>query len=98
MQQEVSFPSPNAFWVIPNRFIGSDYPGCGQLAVVHARLESYIALGVRAFLDLTNEGELKDQDKMMQCLSRLLQPGTEGSSRRYVFSQMGLQRFHFPPP
>jgi hypothetical protein len=45
-------PIPEAYWVIPGRFLAGPYPGSTDVRIRH-----FLNAGIRVFLDLTEEGE-----------------------------------------
>lgn len=53
-------PLANSYWVVPGKLLAGEHP-CAAPANAHARrIQLLLASGVRAFIDLTREGELPD--------------------------------------
>lgn len=50
-------PLPDSYWVIPGRFAAGEYPGDRHEGEARRKLEEFLAVGVREFVDLTEEGE-----------------------------------------
>jgi ADP-ribosylglycohydrolase len=53
-----ALPLPNSYWVIPGRLLAGEYPGGGSPEATRERLGRLRALGIDAFFDLTQPGEL----------------------------------------
>ena len=51
-------PDPNTYWVVPGKLLAGEYPGARDLEETRHRLRSFLAAGVRHFIDLTEVGEL----------------------------------------
>jgi protein-tyrosine phosphatase len=51
-------PDPNTYWVVPDKLLAGEYPGARDLEGARRRLRSFLAVGVRHFIDLTEVGEL----------------------------------------
>jgi len=56
------FPPPlaHSYWVEPARLLAGEHPGAVQGVALARRVQLLVAAGVRAFIDLTQEGELPD--------------------------------------
>jgi Cyclin-dependent kinase inhibitor 3 (CDKN3) len=50
-------PDPNTYWV-PGKLLAGEYPGARDSEEARRRLRSFLAAGVRHFIDLTEVGEL----------------------------------------
>jgi ADP-ribosylglycohydrolase len=51
-------PLPNSYWVLPGRLLAGEYPGGGSPEATRERLGRLMTLGIDAFIDLTQPGEL----------------------------------------
>ncbi|HMA11795.1 MAG TPA: ADP-ribosylglycohydrolase family protein [Steroidobacteraceae bacterium] len=51
-------PIPNSYWVQPGRVLAGEHPHGGSDDATRERIESLLAAGVRAFIDLTEAEEL----------------------------------------
>lgn len=59
-------PLPDAYWVVPGRFMAGPYPGgVGGAATVAETVELLLAAGVTFFLDLTEPGEAPDYTRYL---------------------------------
>jgi hypothetical protein len=51
-------PDLNTYWVVPGKLLAGEYPGARDSEEARRRLRSFLAAGVRHFIDLTEVGEL----------------------------------------
>lgn len=51
-------PTPNSYWVVAGSFVAGEYPGRRDDAETSEHLNTLLAAGVDAFIDLTMPGEL----------------------------------------
>ena len=53
-----SRPNPDTYWVIPGKFLAGEYPGDKELVKAREKINRFLEVGVRHFVDLTELGEL----------------------------------------
>jgi protein-tyrosine phosphatase len=58
-------PDPNTYWVIPGKLLAGEYPGARDPEEARQRLRSFLAAGVRHFIDLTEAGELEPYAELL---------------------------------
>lgn len=58
-------PLPNSYWVIPGRLLAGEHPCAAPANAQSRRVQLLLAAGVRAFIDLTQEGEQPDYQQML---------------------------------
>ena len=51
-------PIPESYWVIPGRFLTSEYPGAYSESQTARRLDAFLEAGLDTFIDLTSPSEL----------------------------------------
>ena len=51
-------PNLNTYWVIPGKFLAGEYPGDKDLAKAREKVNRFLEIGFRHFVDLTELGEL----------------------------------------
>jgi ADP-ribosylglycohydrolase len=51
-------PNPNTYWVVPYKFLAGEYPGDEDLVKAREKINRFLEVGVRHFVDLTEFGEL----------------------------------------
>ena len=63
-------PIPASYWVVDGVLLAGEYAGASTPARARPKLEALLDAGIRAFFDLTEEGELTPYDGMLQELAR----------------------------
>lgn len=58
-------PLPNSYWVEPGRLLAGEHPCAAAGNAQARRVQLLLAAGVRAFIDLTREGEQPDYTRML---------------------------------
>jgi len=58
-------PNDVAYWVIPGSVMAGEYPGAANEEEAWLKLRHFLACGVREFLDLTEEGEGIEPDRLV---------------------------------
>jgi protein-tyrosine phosphatase len=58
-------PIADSYWVIPGRLLAGEYPGAPDDASAKVKLQSILDAGVSAFIDLTNEEELRPYETLL---------------------------------
>ena len=83
-----NIPIDDSYWVIPNKLLAGEYPG--QLDEEGARLKvkSFLDAGVTAFIDLTEDGELKPYDHLFPPAGALA--GEPITYRRMPIRDLGI--------
>jgi ADP-ribosyl-[dinitrogen reductase] hydrolase len=66
-------PALHAYWVEPGRLLVGEYPGARSEAGAERKLRSLLDVGVRHFVDLTEEGELEAYAPLLHRLAGELQ-------------------------
>jgi protein-tyrosine phosphatase len=63
-------PNPNTYWVEPNRLLAGEYPSAQDAAAAVKRLGAFLDHGVTHFIDLTQDGELRRYDRVLNKLAK----------------------------
>ena len=50
-------PNLNTYWVVPHKFLAGEYPGDKDLVRAREKINRFLEVGVRHFIDLTEFGE-----------------------------------------
>jgi ADP-ribosylglycohydrolase len=69
MATDDSPPIPNSYWVQPGRLLAGEYPGSMSRAEAMERVRKLLAGGITSFIDLTEEGELPEYEKLLPDLT-----------------------------
>jgi protein-tyrosine phosphatase/ADP-ribosylglycohydrolase len=64
-RSETQPPLPNTYWVQPGRLLAGEYPGSMSRADAMERVQTLLRAGVSSFIDLTEEGELPEYDRLL---------------------------------
>ena len=51
-------PNLNTYWVVPHKFLAGEYPGNKDPVKARRKINRFLEVGVRHFIDLTESGEL----------------------------------------
>lgn len=62
-------PIPASYWVVPGLLLAGEYAGAGTPARARPKLEALLDAGIRAFFDLTEEGELPPYEDLLRDLA-----------------------------
>jgi ADP-ribosylglycohydrolase len=63
-------PNPNTYWVIPGKILAGEYPGDKDLVKAREKINRFLEVGVRHFVDLTEFGELVPYEEILSEGSR----------------------------
>ncbi len=64
-QHESGLPIPETYWIAPGRVLVGEYPASVSRAAAMDRLRRFLGAGVTAFVDLTEQGELKSYEPLL---------------------------------
>jgi atypical dual specificity phosphatase len=62
-------PLPHSYWVVDGLLLAGEYAGAATPASARHKLEALLDAGIRAFFDLTEEGELSPYDDLLRDLA-----------------------------
>jgi hypothetical protein len=85
---EKDVPFPNAYWVIPGRFLAGDYPLTDDPKITFDNLSALIDYGIRHVIDLTEPAEIH----------RFGQTRNYSSLLRLLADQRGVRMTYRPSP
>jgi ADP-ribosyl-[dinitrogen reductase] hydrolase len=63
-------PNPNTYWVIPGKLLAGEYSGDKDLVKAREKINRFLEVGVRHFVDLTEFGELVPYEAVLSDESR----------------------------
>jgi protein-tyrosine phosphatase len=81
-------PIPGSYWVVESRLLAGPYPGDYDDAVSRQLLQALLGAGIRAFIDLTEEGEWPDYKGLLERMARMR--GVEVQHTRAAIHDMGV--------
>jgi protein-tyrosine phosphatase len=84
-------PIPDSYWVVDGLLLAGEYPGAPTAAKARPKLEALLDAGIRAFFDLTEEGELSPYDDMLRQLAKARQVAV-------AYDRVPIRDVGVPPP
>ena len=66
---EVNVPYAETFWVVPGKFLAGEHPTEHDEAGTIARLSALLDAGIRTFIDLTEEQEMKSYHRLLRTVA-----------------------------
>jgi hypothetical protein len=79
---------PDCYWVEPGVLLAGEYPGDPLEAIARRKLGALIDCGVRTFVDLTEERELRGYDEWL--LDEAAQRGVDVAYHRHAVRDMDV--------
>jgi predicted protein tyrosine phosphatase len=98
MPQEISTPLRGTYWVVPGQFLACQYPGDIERDVTDRMLRALIAAGIRTFVDLTDEGEINEDAKVIPAYRSLLRQVSEEESVQTTYANIPIEDRGVPSP
>jgi hypothetical protein len=85
-------PIPESYWVIPNRLLAGEYPAAlYDVELTRKRMDSFLQVGFRTFINLTCEGEIEDYQPVLREQAGYF--GQETECFRFPIGDYGLPTF-----
>jgi hypothetical protein len=81
-------PHDNCYWLLPGRIIAGEYPRSFDDRSSRAKLAAILGVGVRRFVDLTQEDELAPYDRLLHSEAAVL--GATAYYQRYAIRDYGV--------
>ena len=88
--EAAQLPDLHAYWVEPGVLIAGEYPGARCEADAERKLVSLLDVGVRRFVDLTEEGELEPYEAQLERLA--WERGVSVAYTRHPIRDVGVPR------
>lgn len=100
MPEEASIEVPlvGTYWILPERFLAGEYPGENDPELTHKRLRALIARGIRTFVDLTDEGEINEDAKLVPPYRSILRQVSEEESVQTTYANIPIEDRGVPSP
>ena len=87
---EAALPDLHAYWVEPGVLMAGEYPGAQSEEKAERKLASLLDIGVRRFVDLTEDGELEPYEALLQRLA--WERGVDVAYARHPIRDVGVPR------
>jgi hypothetical protein len=98
MPENISTPLRGTYWVIPVQLLAGEYPGDAELDVTNRRLRALIDAGIRTFVDLTDEGEINEDAKIIPAYRPSLRQVSEEASVETTYANIPIEDRGVPSP
>lgn len=81
-------PHSNCYWLLPGRIVAGEYPRAFDERSSRTKLAAIMAVGVRRFVDLTQEDELPAYDRLLHSEAAVL--GLDVYYQRHAIRDYGV--------
>jgi len=98
MPEEIPTPLRGTYWVVPRQFLAGEYPGEVEPDVTDRKLRALIATGIRTFVDLTDEGEINEDAKVIPAYRSILRQVSEEQSVQTTYANIPIEDRGVPSP
>jgi hypothetical protein len=98
MPKESPTPLRGSYWVLPDQLLGGAYPGEVDPEMTGKRLRALIAGGIKTFVDLTDEGEVNEDAKVIPAYRGILRQISEEESIQTTYANIPIADRDVPSP
>jgi protein-tyrosine phosphatase len=84
--------------VVPGQFLAGEYPGEVEPEQTRLRLQALVAGGIRTFIDLTDEGEVNEDAKVIPAYRNILRQLAEEESIQITYANIPIEDRGVPSP
>jgi hypothetical protein len=98
MSEGISTPLRGTYWVVPGQLLAGAYPGDAEPGVADRMLRALIAAGIRTFVDLTDEGEINEDAKVIPAYRSILRQVAENESIQSTYANIPIEDRGVPSP
>jgi hypothetical protein len=93
-----SVPLAGTYWVLPEQFLAGEYPGENDPELTTRRLRALITGGIRTFIDLTDEGEINEDAKVVPPYRSILRQVSAEESVQTTYANIPIEDRGVPSP
>jgi protein tyrosine phosphatase len=98
MPEEHPTPLRASYWVVPSQFLAGEYPGEVDPEMTSRKLRALLAGGIRTFVDLTDEGEVNEDAKVIPTYRSILRQVSEEESIQTTYANIPIEDRGVPSP
>lgn len=98
MPEEFPTPLRGSYWVLPGQLLAGEYPGEVDPEMTGKRLRALIAGGIRTFVDLTDEGEINEDAKVIPAYRPILRQISEEELIQTTYANLPIEDRGVPSP
>jgi len=98
MPEEIPTPLRGSYWVVPGQLLAGEYPGEVEPEMTDKRLRAFLAGGIRTFVDLTDEGEINEDAKVIPAYRSILRQASEEAFVQTTYANIPIEDRGVPSP
>src|SRR5262249_61177647 len=98
MSDQYPAPLRGTYWVVPNQFLAGEYPGEADAEVTDKKMRALISAGIRTFVDLTDEGEVSEDAKVIPAYRTILRQVSAEESAQTTYANIPIEDRGVPSP
>jgi protein tyrosine/serine phosphatase len=98
MPEESPTPTRGSYWVLPGQFLAGEHPGEVEPDMTAKILRALINGGIRTFIDLTDEGEINEDAKVIPAYRSVLRQVSEEDSIQTTYANIPIEDRGIPSP
>lgn len=98
MPEKSLAPLSATYWVLPGLFLAGEYPGEVEPALTQKKLRALINGGIRTFVDLTDEGEINEDAKIIPAYRSILREVSNEESVQTTYANIPIEDRDVPSP
>lgn len=98
MAQDHPAPIPGSYWVLPGQLLAGEYPGDIDSEITVKRLRAFVTGGIKTFVDLTDEGEINEDAKLIPAYRTILRQLGEEEHVQITYANIPIEDRGVPSP
>src|SRR5579871_1252479 len=98
MADDCSVPIPGSYWVLPGQLLAGEYPGDIEVEMTLKRLRAFKTVGIKTFVDLTDEGEVNEDAKVIPAYRTVLRELSEDEHVQITYANIPIEDRSVPSP
>lgn len=98
MPEEYPAPLRNSYWVQPGQLLAGKYPGDAEADTARRKLIALLKGGIRTLVDLTDEGEINEDAKIIPMYRTILRQVSEQESLQTTYANIPIEDRGVPSP
>jgi hypothetical protein len=91
-------PPRGTYWVAPCQLLAGEYPGEAEPELTEKRLRALLVAWIRTFIDLTDEGEVSEDAKVIPSYRSILREVAEKECTQTTYANIPIEDRGVPSP
>jgi protein tyrosine/serine phosphatase len=87
-----------SYWVVPGQLLAGEYPGEVDPDLTSKKLRALLAGGIKTFIDLTDEGEINEDARVIPDYRSILRRVSEEDSVQITYANIPIEDRGVPSP